>query len=72
VKCFHCEKAAPQHTLYRVNAKGRPGIWACNEHRIEPDMELDVAVEEIERMRHLHARALRKGATKASADEGGV
>jgi hypothetical protein len=72
MKCFRCEKAAPQHTLYRVNAKGRQGIWSCNEHRIEPDMELDAIVEEIERMQRLHASVLRKAATKASADEGGV
>jgi hypothetical protein len=48
MKCCKCEKAAPQFTLYRVNAKGRPGIWACNEHRIEQDKELDAIVKALE------------------------
>jgi hypothetical protein len=60
MKCFKCEISAPENTLYRVNAKGRPPIWACNAHRIEPDMELDVTIAEIERMRRGHAKVLRK------------
>lgn len=61
MKCFRpwCQRCAPYDTLYRVNAKGKPGIWACNEHRIEPDMELDVILEEIERYRQGHAKVLR-------------
>jgi hypothetical protein len=47
MKCFKCEKAAPLFTLYRVNAKGRPGIWACQQHRIERDSELDAIVAAI-------------------------
>ena len=53
MKCFECERAAPQFTLYRINAKGRPGIWACAEHRIETDAELDEIIAEIERKRAL-------------------
>lgn len=51
-KCFRsdCQRSAPHHTLYRVNAKGVPGIWACNDHRIEPDTELDGAIAEIEQL----------------------
>lgn len=59
MKCFRCDKSAPAHTLYRVNAKGRPGIWACKDHRLEPDMDLDVAIDEIERMRRGHSAVLR-------------
>lgn len=34
MKCFHpmCSKAAPRDTLFRVNEKGQPGVWACSEH----------------------------------------
>lgn len=50
MKCFKtgCDKAAPQDTLYRVNAKGRPGIWACKVHRLETDSELDAIVAALE------------------------
>jgi hypothetical protein len=47
MKCFKCEKAAPVFTLYRVNAKGVPGIWACEQHRLERDSELDAIVAAI-------------------------
>lgn len=57
MKCFECERAAPQFTLYRINAKGRPGIWACAEHRIETDAELDEIIAEIERKRALGPNA---------------
>lgn len=50
MKCFRpdCPAAAPHDTLFRVNAKGRPGIWACNAHRLERDAELDAIVEAIQ------------------------
>lgn len=60
MKCFKCNASAPTATLYRVNAKGRPGIWACFAHRVEPDMDLDVTIAEIERMRRGHALRPRK------------
>jgi hypothetical protein len=47
MKCFRCNKGTPQHTLYRVNSKGRPGIFACSEHRLERDPELDAIIKEI-------------------------
>jgi len=43
-----CDKRAPENTLYRVNAKGRPGVWACHEHRLEPDAELDGIVAAVQ------------------------
>lgn len=49
MKCFRteCTAAAPYATLYSVNAKGRPGVWACNAHRLERDSELDAIVEAV-------------------------
>jgi hypothetical protein len=37
-KCCFCERG-PQDgvTVYRVNAKGEAGIWACREHRQQAD-----------------------------------
>jgi hypothetical protein len=52
-----CDKRAPQDTLYRVNAKGRPGIWACQAHRLEPDEELDGIVAAVQRKRCEPCRA---------------
>lgn len=48
--CFSpdCSRSAPEHTLYRVNAKGRPGIWACAAHRLEKDKTLGVIVRAVE------------------------
>lgn len=49
MKCFRtdCSRKAPQDDLFRVNAKGVPGIWACRDHRLEQDSELDDIVDEI-------------------------
>ncbi len=49
MKCFHpdCPKAAPQNTLYRINAKGVPGIWACLDHKHLSDRKPDTEIEKI-------------------------
>lgn len=55
MKCFHpmCT-VTPQTggTLFRINAKGQPGLWACREHRANTDApkdrELDRIVDAIE------------------------
>jgi len=52
-----CHKEAPQDTLYRVNAKGRPGIWACDKHRLEPDTELSTIVAAMQMKRCEPCRA---------------
>lgn len=54
MKCFRveCSKSAPKDTLFRVNHKGVPGIWACREHRIERDLELERIVDALERGEH--------------------
>jgi hypothetical protein len=48
MKCYICGKGpAPEHgggTVYRVNEKGRLGIWACREHNRQP---VDPEVQEI-------------------------
>lgn len=71
MKCFKCDASAPTVTLYRVNAKGRPAVWACNAHRIEPDMDLDVTIAEIERMRRGHAIRRKTKPTTPGGGEGG-
>jgi hypothetical protein len=48
IKCFRCDRTAPDHTLYRVNAKGVDAIWACRSHRIERDSELDAIIAYIQ------------------------
>lgn len=55
MKCFRqdCSKAAPMDTLFRVNAKGRPGIWACAAHRLEKDVELDAIVKALETQQNI-------------------
>lgn len=46
MKCFHpmCTVRAPQGTLFRVNAKGQPGIWACRIHIKNTDTSVDPEV----------------------------
>jgi hypothetical protein len=59
--CFHpqCNRgpATTGHAIYRVNAKGQPGIWACEKHRALTDAprdpELDRVVTVIEGAGHL-------------------
>ena len=46
MKCFRCDEQSP---LFRVNAKGVPGVWACRAHRIERDRELEAIVGHLER-----------------------
>ena len=47
--CHMCNKSAPFVTLFRVNEKGVPGIWACYEHwpkdKRDADPELDRIVK---------------------------
>lgn len=43
MKCFRCDKTAPLFRLYCINPSGRVPVWVCNQHRFEPDEELDAA-----------------------------
>lgn len=48
MKCFHpmCTATAPKSALFRVNAKGQTGVWACRAHirntdaKVDPDVDL--------------------------------
>jgi len=48
-KCFHpmCDKKFPRDSLFRVNAKGQPGIWACLHHIKNTDKSPDPLLETI-------------------------
>lgn len=49
MKCIICGKGPRQLTLYRINAKGQPGKWACVEHLAKAASELphDPALQEL-------------------------
>ncbi len=49
MKCFYpqCGRKAPKDTLYRINAKGSSGVWACKEHLKNTDAKVGPAVGEI-------------------------
>jgi len=46
MKCFYpmCDKRAPRDSLFRVNAKGQSGIWACSDHIKNTDAKVDPRV----------------------------
>lgn len=38
MKCVICQKGPMNGvTLYRINAKGQPGLWACDRHYGQTD-----------------------------------
>lgn len=37
LQCVICKKGAPYVSLYRINAKGQPGLWACSKHVSQTD-----------------------------------
>lgn len=48
MKCFQCDASmATGATLFRVNEKGVPGIWACTSHRLKVDPIVDALVSVI-------------------------
>ncbi len=36
-QCVICKKGVPYVSLYRINAKGQPGLWACAKHVDQTD-----------------------------------
>ncbi len=57
MKCMFCQKGMAQGvSLFRVNAKGQPGIWACAKHikqtDAKPDAELAALVRTLEGKPH--------------------
>lgn len=48
VKCMFCpDGPATGATLHRINAKGEPGMWACERHLRRTDVIVDPEVREI-------------------------
>lgn len=44
--CLFCGRGPAQGVnLFRVNAKGRLGVWACDEHIKNTDASVDAAVK---------------------------
>lgn len=57
MKCAVCERGPVQGvSLFRMNAKGQPGLWACNEHKDQFDARVDSdvlsLVKDLEPKRH--------------------
>lgn len=44
--CLFCRKG-PAHgvTIFRVNAKGQPGVWACKQHIKQTDATVHPEVQ---------------------------
>lgn len=53
MQCVVCKKGPAQVALFRINAKGRAGLWVCMKHRSQTDApvdpEVDLIVAAIER-----------------------
>lgn len=48
MRCLFCNKGPAQGvSLRRVNAKGQPGVWACDRHIGQTDAKRDPLVEEV-------------------------
>lgn len=48
MKCVICQKGPEQGvTVYRINAKGQPGLWACKKHRSQTDAKPDPALDRL-------------------------
>lgn len=48
MKCFFCARSPMTgDTVFRINAKGQPGIWACREHTAQTDVAIDPKVKAI-------------------------
>lgn len=46
--CIFCGKGPAQGVnLFRVNAKGQPGKWACDKHIKQTDAAVDPVVRQI-------------------------
>jgi hypothetical protein len=37
IQCVICKKGHPHVSLFRINAKGVPGLWACAKHVKQTD-----------------------------------
>lgn len=48
MKCVICQKG-PQHgvSLFRINATGQRGFWACRKHRSQTDAPVDPELDRL-------------------------
>ncbi len=48
MECLFCRRGVKQGvSLFRVNAKGRPGIWACSRHVGQTDASISPDVKAV-------------------------
>jgi hypothetical protein len=48
MKCLFCQKGPAQGvSLFRVNAKGQPGMWACEKHVGQTDAAVSPEVRDL-------------------------
>lgn len=46
MRCLFCQKGPAQGvSVYRVNAKGQPGVWACERHMKNTDAKIDPEIK---------------------------
>lgn len=51
MKCAVCNRGPAQGvSLFRMNATGQKGLWACNEHKDHFDGRIDPETQEIVRI----------------------
>lgn len=48
MKCLFCHKGPAQGvSVYRVNAKGQTGVWACQKHMKQTDATIPPEIQAI-------------------------
>lgn len=53
IECAVCRQGPKDNvSVYRMNAKGQAGLWACNEHKDQFDGRVDPVVKEIVGLLH--------------------
>ena len=46
MRCIFCNKGPMDGvTIHRINAKGQPGVWACNKHIKQTDVVVPADVK---------------------------
>lgn len=48
MRCVVCKKGLPDvDALFRINAKGGAGLWACKRHRSQTDAPVDHEIDDL-------------------------
>lgn len=48
MRCVICQKGPAQGvSVFRINAKGQPGLWACERHRSQTDATVDPDLDDV-------------------------